>query len=186
MELTQKQERFCQVYIELGNASEAYRQVYNADKMRPETINRTAKDLLDNTKITARLNELRAPAVEAAQLTLESHLAKLAELRDEARQRGQLSAAISAEGLRGKAAGLYVTRQEITGKGGRPIEVKEEKEYDLSEMTEDELRLCEWLVMRIHLVTPENEADYRRVHEEAQALVNFELSKPSQHRNVQL
>ena len=32
--LTPKQEKFCQKYIEMGNASEAYRQAYNASKNR--------------------------------------------------------------------------------------------------------------------------------------------------------
>jgi len=40
--LTIKQEAFCQAYIEKGNASEAYRMAYAADKMKPETVNRNA------------------------------------------------------------------------------------------------------------------------------------------------
>jgi len=35
MKLTIKQEKFCNLYIELGNASEAYRQSYNCEKMKP-------------------------------------------------------------------------------------------------------------------------------------------------------
>ena len=135
MQLTQKQESFCLAYIELGNASEAYRQVYNADRMKPETINRTAKDLIDNTKITARLTELRAPAVEAAQITLEGHLKTLAELRDNASENGAYSAAVTAEVARGKAAGFYITKQEITAKDSSPIEI-----IDLSNRTIEELR----------------------------------------------
>ncbi|MEX9844177.1 terminase small subunit [Providencia rettgeri] len=57
--LTTKQENFCLAYIETGNASEAYRTAYNASKMKPESINRKAKELLDNGKITARVNELQ-------------------------------------------------------------------------------------------------------------------------------
>ena len=38
IKLTPKQERFCQVYIETGNASEAYRAAYNAEKMKPESV----------------------------------------------------------------------------------------------------------------------------------------------------
>lgn len=36
--LTIKQEAFCQAYIETGNASEAYRTAYAADKMKPEAV----------------------------------------------------------------------------------------------------------------------------------------------------
>lgn len=58
-ELTIKQENFCKVYVEIGNASEAYRQAYTADKMKPETINRAAKELTDNPKIATRVKELQ-------------------------------------------------------------------------------------------------------------------------------
>ncbi|ETT03849.1 terminase small subunit [Providencia sp. PROV188] len=57
--LTTKQENFCLAYIETGNASEAYRTAYDTAKMKPESINRKAKELLDNGKITARVNELQ-------------------------------------------------------------------------------------------------------------------------------
>ena len=57
--LTPKQERFCLKYAETGNASEAYRCAYNTDNMKPETINRTAFAMLENHKITARLDEIR-------------------------------------------------------------------------------------------------------------------------------
>ena len=56
--LTPKQESFCLAYIETGNASEAYRQAYDAKNMKPETINRKAKVELDKGKIRARVEEL--------------------------------------------------------------------------------------------------------------------------------
>ena len=45
MKLTIKQEKFCNLYIELGNASEAYRQSYNCEKMKPESVNNKAYEL---------------------------------------------------------------------------------------------------------------------------------------------
>lgn len=113
--LTQKQENFCAAYIETGNASEAYRKAYNADGMKPETVNRKAKELLDNGKITARLEELRKPVAESAQITLSQHLSKLEELRELAKEEGKYGPAIQAEIARGKAAGLYVERSHIDG-----------------------------------------------------------------------
>jgi phage terminase small subunit len=112
--LTQKQEAFCCAYIETGNASEAYRRAYDAAQMLPATVNRKAVDLMDDAKIAARLKELRQPAVEKAQITLESHLAELASLRDAARKVRDYSAAIRAEIARGKAASLYAERLEVT------------------------------------------------------------------------
>lgn len=114
--LTAKQEAFCIAYIETGNASEAYRRSYNAGKMKPETINRNAKALLDNNKIATRLQELRAPAVEKAQITLEQHLADLQRLRDLAEASEKYGPAVTAEMARGKAAGLYVDKVEHSGK----------------------------------------------------------------------
>lgn len=68
--LTPKQENFCLAYLETGNASEAYRRSYNTAKMKPETICRNAKGMLDGTKIAARIAELRKPVEEAVQIDL--------------------------------------------------------------------------------------------------------------------
>lgn len=116
--LTAKQESFCIAYIETGNASEAYRRVYSAEKMKPETVNRKAKDLMDNGKIAARLAEIRQPVVDAAQITLQSHLQRLAELSEAAEEQGQFSAAITAETNRGRVAGLYTEKVDHTSSDG--------------------------------------------------------------------
>ncbi|MBR0574671.1 MULTISPECIES: terminase small subunit [Pasteurellaceae] len=71
-ELTLKQELFCKKYIELGNASEAYRQSYNAENMKDDTVHRKAFDLLENGKITARLNELRKEHLKHHNITVDS------------------------------------------------------------------------------------------------------------------
>jgi phage terminase small subunit len=122
MALTPKQELFCLEYIKTGNASEAYRTAYDAAKMKPATVNRSAKEVLDNPKIAARVEELRKPVVEAAQLTLAEHLRALKELRDAALAQNQFGPAVTAEVSRGKASGLYTEKQEITGKDGGPID----------------------------------------------------------------
>jgi phage terminase small subunit len=121
--LTPKQEAFCLAYMETGNASEAYRRSYSAGKMSAVSVNRKAKELLDNGKIAARVAELRKPAVEAAQMTLETHLRDLEELRDKAAKEGKYGPAVQAEIARGKASGLYVEKTELTGKDGGPVVV---------------------------------------------------------------
>lgn len=110
--LTKKQEDFCLAYIETGNATEAYRRAYTPKSKSEATLNRAAKALIDNPKIATRLEELRAPAREKAQLTLESHLADLKRLSKAAEADRQFSAAIAAEVNRGKAAGLYVEKRQ--------------------------------------------------------------------------
>ena len=125
MALTPKQEAFCLAYLETGNASEAYRRSYSAENMKPESINRKAKDVIDNVKIAARIEALRKPALKRAQMTLEGHLADLQMLRDKALEADQFSAAISAEIARGKASGVHVEKSEqhLTGSVGFILEV---------------------------------------------------------------
>lgn len=113
--LTQKQEKFCLAYIETGNASEAYRRAYDTGKMKSETINKKASLLLQRGDIGGRLDELRKPAKENAQITLAQHLSTLEELRELAKEEGKYGPAIQAEIARGKAAGLYVERSQING-----------------------------------------------------------------------
>lgn len=111
-QLTQKQESFCIAYIKTANATEVYRQVYNCSKMKPATVNRNAKALLDNNKIVTRLQELRAPVIAEAQITLAAHLEELRQIRDQAIMDRNWPAAIAAEVNRGKVSGLYVRKIE--------------------------------------------------------------------------
>jgi phage terminase small subunit len=125
MKLTSKQENFCLAFIELGNASDAYRAAYEAEKMKDETIWRSAHDVLKNPKVSARIDELRAPVAERVRITLESHLDEMQRLKDLALQKDNINAALTAEMGRAKAAGLYVTKveskTEISGPEGEPI-----------------------------------------------------------------
>lgn len=70
--LTPKQEAFALAYIKTGNASEAYRQAgYTTQTMAAKTVNEAASRLLKNSKVAARIEELRAPALEAAKVDIE-------------------------------------------------------------------------------------------------------------------
>jgi phage terminase small subunit len=66
--LTPKQERFCLLYIELGNAAEAYRRAYACANMAPGSIHREASLLASNPKVTQRLAQLRSQAADKAVL----------------------------------------------------------------------------------------------------------------------
>lgn len=129
MPLTGKQELFCIAYMETMNATEAYKRSYGAAKMAAATINRKAHALIENGKITARLTELRAPAIAKAQVSLESHLDDLKRLRDIAEKAEKYGPAIQAEIARGKASGLYVEKTEHSGPGGGPIQNRVTVEY---------------------------------------------------------
>lgn len=82
MALTPKQEAFALAYVETGNASEAYRRAYNAVNMKPETVNRTAKELMDNPKIAARVSSLKVKLEEKALWTRERSVLVLAGIAD--------------------------------------------------------------------------------------------------------
>jgi hypothetical protein len=100
------------VYLETGNATEAYRQAYKPINIEGNANCVKAQHVLVNPKIIARIAELKAPAIAAAQITYEGHVAKLQQLRELAEASGNYPAAIRAEELRGKVAGLYVDRVE--------------------------------------------------------------------------
>ena len=105
-ELTLKQEHFIKVYIETGNASEAYRIAYDADKMKAETIHRKASELMNNGKIRARLNELQTEHKERHNMTVDDLIKELDEAREIAKENGNPTAMISAVMGKAKLLGL--------------------------------------------------------------------------------
>tara|TARA_R110000868_G_scaffold390641_1_gene660364 strand:- start:1193 stop:1540 length:348 start_codon:yes stop_codon:yes gene_type:complete len=101
------------------NQSDAYRAAFNAGKMKPSSITVNASKLMADANVALRVNELRKPIAEKAQITLESHLADLKDLRDEAQEARQFAAAISAEVARGKAAGVVAPeKRELSNPDG--------------------------------------------------------------------
>lgn len=121
--LTPKREKFAQAVASGMNQSDAYRSAFDAGGMKPATINVKASELMADGKVRGRVDELRAPAVEAVGITLESHLRDLLALRNLAAKKEQMSAAINAEIARGKAAGVYADeRMRILGPDGGPVQ----------------------------------------------------------------
>jgi phage terminase small subunit len=68
----------------------------------------------NNPIVKDRIHELQTKAADKAVLTLKNHLEDLKDIREGAVRNGAWSAAVTAEVARGKAAGLYVTRSELT------------------------------------------------------------------------
>ncbi|ENF7816128.1 terminase small subunit [Enterobacter soli] len=115
--LTIKQEAFCQAYIETGNASEAYRTAYAADKMKAEAIHVKASELLSNGKVSVRLNELQGEIKQRHNVTVDSLLAELEEARQKAlsAETPQSSAAVAATMGKAKLTGLDKQIVEMRG-----------------------------------------------------------------------
>lgn len=80
MKLSIKQENFCNYYLECGNASEAYRRSYDCAKMKSETINIKAIELLNNGKITVRVKELQEEQKSRSDITKERILNELSNI----------------------------------------------------------------------------------------------------------
>lgn len=110
MGLTPKQESFCLAYVETGNASEAYRRAYDAQRMKPESINRKAKEVIDNGKIAARLEELKSELVERHRVTADDIAEMLREDRAFAQKCETPAAAVSATLGLAKLYGLITDR----------------------------------------------------------------------------
>jgi phage terminase small subunit len=140
--MTPKQEKFCQLYVELGNASEAYRRCYNAEGMSAASVNRKAKDLLDNGKIAARLGELRATHAERHAVTVDDIAQMLREDREFAREHAKPSAWVAATMGLARLYGHLTDKAEITGKSGAaliPIRTEEENRNMLADRLREAL-----------------------------------------------
>ena len=105
--LTIKQERFCLVYFETGNATEAYRQAYNAASMSDKTIQNNAYKLISqHNGIKTRVAGLKTDMAKETGITIDSLCEKLDDDRKLARALKQPAAAISAVMGQAKLHGL--------------------------------------------------------------------------------
>lgn len=72
--LTIKQEKFCNFYIETGNASEAYRRAYDCKNKAGEWLAVKANELLKNGNISVRVEELQQDQQRKSDITKEEIL----------------------------------------------------------------------------------------------------------------
>lgn len=131
MPLDPKSEAIVAAYIENGGSQvDAWRVTHPDSKASAKTLAEKASRFFAQGNVRARIIELHAEVAEASAakvgLTLDSHMTKLAELCEEARAKGQISAAIQAEVKRGELCRLYVKQIESTVK-------------TVTEMSDDEL-----------------------------------------------
>ncbi|ENI4952805.1 terminase small subunit [Proteus mirabilis] len=108
MALTVKQEKFCQAYVETGNASEAYRMAYDTDKMKATSINSKAYELLNNGEVTVRVAQLQQEHRTKHDITVSDLLKELEEARQKAlsAETPQASAAVAATMGKARLTGL--------------------------------------------------------------------------------
>lgn len=65
-QLTMKQEKFCQEYVNTGFASAAYRLAYSTENMKPESIWCEACKLLASPNVSQRVEQLKRENAERA------------------------------------------------------------------------------------------------------------------------
>lgn len=109
---TIKQEKFCHVYVETGNASEAYRQAYDTENMSASTVAEEACKLLKNPNVAPMLEELKAALKNSHEVRAESVCSELDNIISLAISRGQCSAAVTAVMGKAKIYGLLIDKVE--------------------------------------------------------------------------
>lgn len=144
--LTPKQDKFWKKYLELGNASAAYRFCYNCKGMKPASITRNAHTLLKNTKIAAMLEK-------AKQKQLEKHEVTLGSLTRELEEHRLLAVKIEAPAA---ANGSTMAKARLHGKLTETVEVKIERDHNtISDM--DACRAIAFLFNQTALAMKEKE-----------------------------
>jgi phage terminase small subunit len=111
--LTPKQEKFCKKYIETGNASEAYRHAYKAEKTKASVIHVKASEVLSNGNVTVRVKELQEMELLKHLDTVESIAKELNEARDMAIANNAPAVMVTASMSKAKLRGLLVDKVEV-------------------------------------------------------------------------
>lgn len=140
MALTTKQENFCQKYVETGNASEAYRYGYDTSRMKPESVHRKAKELIDNGNVAARIAELKQRAAVKHDVTVATLLRELEEARTIALscETPQTSAAVSATMGKAKLCGLDKQLIELSGEVNNKVILTSAQRTMLDKLLDDD------------------------------------------------
>ena len=111
--LTSAQEIFAQAYARGDStASHACRIAGYAES----TVSVKGREFLDaslNPHIVKRIREIQEENAKRYGIDLDRHLRDLMTIRDQAIDNGSFAAAVSAEKIRGSAAGLHIDRKEI-------------------------------------------------------------------------
>ena len=123
MALTQKQEKFAQLWHELGNKSEAYRQAYDCSTMSDKSINDEASKLSGNPEITQRFLELQQAALEQHSVTIDSLTEKLNKAYEVGNERKSASGMVQAVMGLAKIHGMVTDKAEIHHSGSVEVRI---------------------------------------------------------------
>ena len=118
--VTEQQEKFCRVFVETGNASEAYRQSYKSDRKNANTIAVDASRLLDKPNVNRRITMLRETHQKRHAITVDTLLEKLNKVYEVALTAETPQAAAATGAVMGQAKLLGLDKQliELSGEIG--------------------------------------------------------------------
>ena len=120
-ELTDKQQKFVLKYIINGNnASDAYRYAYDCNEMKDESINVEASKLLKNPKVSLWIEQANSNVQQVFEdeikYSAKDCFDELAEVQARAKRAGgNYQHEIKAIELKGKLAGRFTDKHQITG-----------------------------------------------------------------------
>ncbi len=115
--LTPQQEDFCiQYFLCKKNASEAYRQAYNAENMDARTIWAEASRLKAHPSVAIRIQQLFDIQAERLNVTMESLTEEYEEARMLAKNAGEYSPVVAAITGKAKLHGLITDKSENKSK----------------------------------------------------------------------
>lgn len=127
--LSQAEDTFALAVIECGgHIGSAYRMTFGADS--PFPIAR-GKELLAKPQIALRIKEITDKIQDASLISMGAHLYELADIRDLAKNSGQLKVALSAERARGEVVGLYDNFQHKNSSGNINVQVNLVSKFDV-------------------------------------------------------
>lgn len=112
-----KHEKFCQFFIETGNASEAYRRAFPESKMKDNSLHVEASRLLNSPSVSLRVLELRGEHRERHDMTVDDLIKELEEARQAGLEFESASAMVAATMGKAKLLGLDKQLVDITTNG---------------------------------------------------------------------
>lgn len=111
---------FCNAFVRHGRVEPAISEIF--PHVPPESRRKAGENIMKRPAIQAQISISQSNACRQAEFTLIDHLHELARLRDLAVGDKDFPSAIKAEELRGRAAGFYVERAQVTGANNGPIQ----------------------------------------------------------------
>lgn len=119
--LTDKQEKFAQNLVQGMSQADAYRSAYNTKNMSDKTIHEAASRLVADSKVAARLFELRNAIAQRAIMSAQKRLEWLTEVVS---GEHDVNAKLKAVDLMNKMTGEYVQKIEADVKNDVTINIE--------------------------------------------------------------